>query len=201
MQGYPLLLAAYTITIHIRGNVMIKKIGIFAACAFAAVTFSAQAQMTEGARVRPGNNKPGHMLHFSKNAAGKVIITSTDGTAWLWDPATGDTTSSTPEPIDNTNPIGGIGVVIKKNPGGSAERTIPIDGHGNAMLPTDLEDGKWLLTVRVQRMKMARAQYPYTGDMDDVIQLSFASTSGNIQGMAINEKGTAGTKPTTKSTK
>ena len=67
--------------------------------------------------------------------------------AWSYNMSTGQLTPTTPEPQGNTNPISGIGVVVTKNPGGSAERTMPT--HGGSADLSSLEEGDYKITIRL----------------------------------------------------
>lgn len=49
---------------------------------------------------------------------------------------------------ENTNPIPGVGIVVKKNPGGGAAIVIPVSDDGNSTLPR-LEDGAYGLVIRI----------------------------------------------------
>jgi hypothetical protein len=83
-------------------------------------------------------------LALSQNGGKSQTVTS-----YAWGPK-GDTLNQVPTPAENVNPTSGIGVVVKKNPGSSAARTVPLDGDGIGDLTPDLDgDGVYDIIVTV----------------------------------------------------
>jgi hypothetical protein len=121
-------------------------------------------------------------LHIGMDASGEVIVQE-GSSAFSLDPATGKTMATQPEPAENAHPIPGIGIVVKRNPGTSAERAIPVGGDGNALIPSDLEDGSYDLTIRIPRSSLATAPAMGTARKaaasgDVVARLTFVRGSG-----------------------
>ncbi len=90
-------------------------------------------------------------LDRSASNPGKVVIVLhiTSPAAYAYDPASGGLAPLTPVPAENTNPIGGIGVVVKKNPGtgSGAERMAPDASGGVFAFPSSMEPGNYDITV------------------------------------------------------
>jgi hypothetical protein len=66
---------------------------------------------------------------------------------WTYEPVKGRLAPSTARSEQNP-PITGIGVVVKKNPGGGASMIVPVGEGGNGQLPR-LEDGTYDIAIRV----------------------------------------------------
>lgn len=67
----------------------------------------------------------------------------------------------------SVKPISGIGIVVKKNPGGSAERVLPTDTAGKFVIGT-LDDGNYKLFVDIPGLHMA-GTYNFTVSGGNVI--------------------------------
>ncbi len=94
--------------------------------------------------------KGGQNPHLTAGQLGhRVIVTlQLDSTSsWAYDPATGGL-NQLPTPEEQSKPIGGIGIVVKKNPGSSAAR-VTGDGNGGFALPTDLTPGNYDIVISV----------------------------------------------------
>lgn len=81
----------------------------------------------------------------------KVIVTLhlASSASWAYDPSSGGV-SQLPSTVDNLNPIGGIGIVVKKNPGGSAERVIgDLNGDGVATFMPNIPPGSYDIVISV----------------------------------------------------
>jgi hypothetical protein len=92
--------------------------------------------------VKGGKNPGGNM----KN----VVIEFSPTEAWAYDPATGNVSPTAPEVAAKGEGIAipGIGLVVKKNPGGGAAFVVPVkDGGGK--LPAKLANGRYDLVVRI----------------------------------------------------
>ena len=144
-------------------------------------------------------NQRGGRVTVSGSGDQVVIQLGLDQTeAWSLNLATGQLSPTDPVPQDNVNPTTGIGVVIHKNPGSSANRAMPTSG-GGASLPTDLEPGGYDIIVRIppQSMPNARLSRPAKGSRVkfhvNVTPEGITRDRGatpQVSSMAINEKGT-----------
>ena len=102
----------------------------FAAAACAAMLFGLSVAAAPaagpilGSLVKGGKNPGGNAFMVGLGPQGQRVVVTlhfASVVSYAYDPAT-STVTPLPTPMYNSNPIGGIGVVIKKNPGGSAER-------------------------------------------------------------------------------
>ena len=91
--------------------------------------------------------------------------------AWSYNMSTGKLTPTTPEPQTNPTPIGSIGVVVTKNLGGGAERTMPT--HGGSADLSSLEEGDYKITIRLPHSShpnetAKREHKPFTKELDRI---------------------------------
>ena len=73
--------------------------------------------------------------------------------AFAYNPATGAIEPKSGEIQAVVNPIPGIGIVIKKNPGGGASITVPTSG-GKGELPKEAKTGTYDLTVQIPQASL-----------------------------------------------
>ncbi len=73
-----------------------------------------------------------------------IVLHITSPAAYTYDPESGVFAPMTTEPQENHNPIGGIRLVVKRNPGGSAERMVgETNGDGIYAFPSSMEVGNY----------------------------------------------------------
>ena len=128
---------------------MVRMSAAFACLALvfgSALSASASAPI-RGITVKGGHN---HRLTVGLGPQGhRVIVTlQLDSTSsWAYDPAAGSL-NEVPTPEEQSKPIGGIGIVVKKNPGSSEHRPTG-DSDGGFTLPTDLTPGNYDIVISV----------------------------------------------------
>jgi len=110
-----------------------------------------------------------------------IVLHIATPAAWTYDPASGALSSLTPVPQMNENPIGGIGIVVKKNPapkkrgyptpmpmnpnprGSSAERAeatvsyptpMPMNPDGVVAFPPNMDPGNYDVVVTIAARKL-----------------------------------------------
>lgn len=86
-------------------------------------------------------------------ASGEMVVISLDlskAEAFVYNPATGDIQPTSPGVAKTATapPVPGIGIVVKKNPGGGAAITVPVS-NGRGELPARMEAGRYDLTVHI----------------------------------------------------
>lgn len=77
----------------------------------------------------------------------QITLPLTPPRTWAYDPKTGSLTPAQPTPQEAVNPVKGVGVVIKKNPGGAAERTAPVTPDQVDL--STLSDGDYDVTIQI----------------------------------------------------
>ena len=73
---------------------------------------------------------------------------------WVYDPAKGALTPGGTAKVDAAPPVPGIGIVIKKNPGGGSTMVVPVCDGGAAPFPK-LDDGSYDVAIRVPNAAFA----------------------------------------------
>ena len=163
-----------------------------------------------------GSQAPGNPRHPGKakqqRHAGKVTVRSQGDVAvitlhlsrpeaWSYNMATGELTPTTAGRQENVSPTSGVGVVVKKNPGSSAARTLPSQGGGANL--SSLGEGGYDLSVSFP--KTASAAAPNARLRPQTVVVTFhiivnaegitrdASIQPTVSYHAINTKGTGAT--------
>lgn len=135
-----------------------NRLSFAAACAVALFALSAiptpASTPIRGATVKGGKNPSPNLFMVGTGPEGmRVLVTFhyEKITTYAYDPSAG-TLNQLPQPMYNTNPNSGIGIVVKKNPGSSAARTVPLDGGIGDLTPYLEGDGTYNLVVTVHAM-------------------------------------------------
>jgi hypothetical protein len=127
-----------------RGFLISAVMAAVCAAIFMSGTGAAMAGNPIGGLIVKGGKNPGGNM---KN----VVIELNPTEAWAYDPATGNVSPTAPEVAakgEQVNPIPGVGIVVKKNPGGGAAFVVPVkDGGGK--LPAKLANGRYDLVLRI----------------------------------------------------
>ena len=86
--------------------------------------------------------------HNPGSSAGKMLVTLnlTEPQTWAYDPKGGTLLPAEPEPSEIVDPVPGIGIVVKKNPGGGASILQP-GKTGQYDLPEKMDNGMYDLVV------------------------------------------------------
>lgn len=129
------------------------KLSAAAACAafvLASAVPAMAGSMGNGAAQRAAAAKAaGHTVNVGLGPEGQRVMVTIAGTSFAYNPANGSV-NQMPTPAENLNPVQGVGVVVKRNPGSSAAR---VTGNGNgtwAIDPSTLTAGNYDIVVTVQ---------------------------------------------------
>lgn len=133
---------------------MIGRKGLIAALVLASAFGTANGAVTGtpigGITVKGGCNPRPNDPCPHKNAKVDNVSVQLDlsrGEAWIYDPARG-TLLPSPARSTSNSPLKGVGVVVRKNPGGGAAMVVPVGDGGDGRLPK-LEDGTYDVAIRV----------------------------------------------------
>ncbi len=114
----------------------------------------------------------GHKIHIKFNAA-PVGVNAIHGTLLL------DLGIAKGSGVHASNPIPGIGVVIKRNPGSSSSRVVVTDGNGEFNTGT-LDDGAYTLFVDIPGMQMTGTYSFNVSGTSSVTGLDFTAGTDSI---------------------